>query len=1028
MEQSFNVNRISRYSIRKLSIGAASVLIGISFAIGGPQIIKADEKPASEQVVKTSNEQEQKDEDNNQSHANITNTDQNIDIDLPDKQEGQSENKDALEDRTENITSADKNNVLKIKVKKSVEQAQEDNNQLTLSSKKSLSDNDSKDSEQLLNPARKHKDDRKANDTPLNTDADTETVSLKSLGKGPKLSADQLFGAKFEVPATLVGDKDDFEQAITTAPTDGTEKLIELVNDINLANDLITIRQGQNIVITNDNQQRKLMIGNQIRVTNGGHLKFKAKQKDGIVITRPTGDNPAGEHLVSSLTGYENHDRPVLDIIGSNSYLAFNNTDLTGFNYIYTTSPGYQPVGIVDIERGAQFDFIDSEIEHNIIYDYDGLRAGWASATVAALTIYNNAICHMTGSKVDDNQIGPTRLVQNGAVPYSYSAGVIVNNASLIANKSQVSNNSGGTVGGIFAYNNGNSSDHTIVELHACTISNNQGYSYAGGIFFYGAGAGKVDATIDQNSQIINNSCGERSLNYSPFMDQYLTGKQALPLMGGGMSVSDGASENQENIHVVHLVIDGANISNNFSLDTGGGIYIDTDGVEIKKAIISHNISKFGRGGGIYLSVAPYKLRLNNTVIYNNHAIQVKDPFTNRPYWFATGSDSQEMAGSGGGLWLCPTGHASIKITNGMAIFDNHADYGGDELWNEHKNPGVTATIADRILGGGNANWTHDRDSLDGQKFIGPEIGNNVGLKSHATEDAKDLAKALASVFIFDNEAAWGGGVGSNGGIITNANHDQDAQNKDITIKKHWVDNNDPERPKSITIDVIATVPGSSRQYKVTSFNLTAANNWTYQLADLPANVVYDFVEDASGLDINGDHQPDYIESEGRIIFIRKTGDTSYYALTITNTKKSSGTPTPTPTPSGSQPTEPQPTQPQSSNPQASVPQPIKPQPSNVPVHPSKKPARPKANKTVINHTRKVTNRTPIKSVKQTIHQHKVIINKIIKNKVVQPKQKPNKPELPQTSNNNSAMFLTGLGMILLASMAEYLIDHQRHI
>lgn len=1043
-EQSFNINRIGRYAIRKLSIGAASVLIGITFAIGGPQLVKADTEPASEQVIKTDSDQSE-DEDNNEQNADATDTDQDIDINLPDNQQDKASKQTSEKNKStdnKDITSADKDDVLEIKTDKSAPKNKQNNNELT-SNEKNTPGQSNKAIEQKLNIKNDSEETQKGStSSSLNQSPNTETLSLKSLGKSPKLSADQLFGAKFEIPSISVSNKAEFENAILSAPTDGTEKLIKLINDINLENDLIEIKNGQNIVITNDGQQRKIMIGNQIHVANGGHLKFKAKQKDGIVITRPNGENPSNTHLVSALNGYENY-WSVLDAVGKNAQLTLDNVEVTGFHYIYTNQEGLsdqadtewwrintneegdpgQYVGIITIKNGAKFDFLSSEIDHNIIYDYVGTLAGWSTALAGSLALHDHAVCNMTNSKIDNNQLLPNRLVKDGIVPYSYdTAGALVYDATLIAKQSEIANNSGGTVGGIFAFNSGSATDHTIVELHATDVLNNQGYTYAGGIFFFGAGAGKLDAQIDQGSKIKGNACGDRNLNYSPFMKYY---SSRTPLMGGGMSVSDGVYDGtRKQKHIVHLVIDGASISNNFSIDTGGGIYVDTDGVVIKKAVIANNVSKFGRGGGIYVSVAPYELKLNNTVIFDNHAVAAIDPDTGRPYWFATGSDNQEMAGSGGGIWLCPTGHASIKITNGIAIFDNHADFGGDELWNEHKNPGVTAIITDRILGGGDANWTHDRDSLNGQKFIGPAIGNNVGLKSHVSKDAKDLAKALATVWIYGNTAAWGGGVGSNGGIITNANHDQDEQNKDITITKHWVDNNDPERPTSVTIDVIATYKGSD--YLVTSFKLSDKNNWTYQLTDLPTNITYDFVEDATGLDINGDGQADYTESNGKVTFVRTLGDTSYYALTITNTKKTGNTPTPTP--GGSQPTEPQPTQPQPSNPQPtmpqpSAPQPTKPQTSNIPVHPNKTPKKPKSNITISTNTGKTSSHTPIKSFKSVSHQ-----NKVIQYNVVSSHKQPNKPKLPQTGNKKSGLFLTGLGMIILAGLAGALVDHKRRI
>lgn len=74
-------NSVQRFSIRKLSIGAASVLIGLAFTSWGTQTVKADDlnPAASVEEVK-----------NNPSKATVTNTDDQTESTPVQKATGQS--------------------------------------------------------------------------------------------------------------------------------------------------------------------------------------------------------------------------------------------------------------------------------------------------------------------------------------------------------------------------------------------------------------------------------------------------------------------------------------------------------------------------------------------------------------------------------------------------------------------------------------------------------------------------------------------------------------------------------------------------------------------------------------------------------------------------------------------------------------------------------------------------------------------------------------------------------------------------
>lgn len=495
----------------------------------------------------------------------------------------------------------------------------------------------------------------------------------------------------------------------------------------------------------------------------------------------------------------------------------------------------------------------------------------------------------------------------------------------------------------------------STVNLTGTKVQNNHGYNY-GAIFLRGL----VNSTIKADSagndaQITGNYAGDPT---QTAVDYYLHSGFRTQEVGGGITLSDGFIQGDktdtswwDQVHVpvpgaswtrvayllnpakeaqaaarhyAHLTINGANISNNTATGRAGGLFIDSSGLTIEKATISNNTSKYDMGGGMYLSSVPYTIKLKKAVIYNNQAVPVM--VGGHPYGESADYDQARPAdpsnpasptdysdtndaiwtGSGGGVWLCPTGSADIKITDGMGIFDNTALKGAD-IWNERKDPGVTATVANRALGGGDTNWKYDGGSAgsghgDGQPFNGGELDSNVGLKSNLSADNKTLAKYLAQVKIFGNKAAWGGGIGGNGGLITDfmeipSPGNPPASYKDIVVHKHWTDS--ATTHPAVTVKVQAndpTDPTGRRKLTVTTLTLDQANNWTYTLTDLPVEIHYFFTEDpVTGYTLDSSApasltqimpgDPDYPATPAP--------HTTYWHITLTNAKSVAPAPTP---------------------------------------------------------------------------------------------------------------------------------------
>ncbi|MFJ6920976.1 MAG: YSIRK-type signal peptide-containing protein [Lactobacillus crispatus] len=83
-------NSVQRFSIRKLSIGAASVLIGLAFTSWGTQTVKADDLNPAAKTQQVEGVKNNPTTDNNQSKPTATKTDDQTESTPVQKATGQS--------------------------------------------------------------------------------------------------------------------------------------------------------------------------------------------------------------------------------------------------------------------------------------------------------------------------------------------------------------------------------------------------------------------------------------------------------------------------------------------------------------------------------------------------------------------------------------------------------------------------------------------------------------------------------------------------------------------------------------------------------------------------------------------------------------------------------------------------------------------------------------------------------------------------------------------------------------------------
>lgn len=269
----------------------------------------------------------------------------------------------------------------------------------------------------------------------------------------------------------------------------------------------------------------------------------------------------------------------------------------------------------------------------------------------------------------------------------------------------------------------------------------------------------------------------------------------------------------------------------------GGGIYSYSDSVVLSAGTIEGNTA-WNMGGGIYSE--------GNNDYYSTLHIQ-------------NACVTQNTASKqGGGMWFCPTGDAKVYVQDGGLIAKNTAEGAGDDVvFTGLKDDPFTLTLANRAPGGGKVLWYRDGGLFPPAGMaatINPEVprfvegGNNgdpltfqdvranVALKSVLTEGAFTLGAAQTTLTISNNQAALGGGIGANGGIVIGK--DEKCQ---IPVEKIWDHGTNPEpsRPAAVTVNL------KNGETVIDSMTLTADCDWKGVFTELPAGGNYS-VEEAA--------------------------------------------------------------------------------------------------------------------------------------------------------------------------------------
>ncbi len=549
-------------------------------------------------------------------------------------------------------------------------------------------------------------------------------------------------------------------------------------------------------------------------------------------------------------------------------------------------------------------------LDGNVSYQGQWVGSGTFAEVNGTLTLKNGEILQFT-SQTHNNGIvevnGETNATFNmegGTIrdcsflkeKSQYSGTVLLNgqNATMIMTGGTITENESADINstpGVLVYNGAS------FTMKNGTISNNTGFRGAGVLV---ADFDNLRYNPDTSSKFVmsggeitgnvaKDACGSEPTAPNPGGGGVFIQDNAEFLMTGGTisknksySMGGGvATSNKDMNGGGKFTLNGGTISENSAV-FGGGVYsYSQDTVLLEKGHIEKN--KAGNaGGGIYVSTDPYNIKLNRTLITGNFASIM-----------------------GGGVWSCPEG--TVNLGSDSAVYGNKANTAGDDLAFLKKKPEIdsTSTFGIHQLGGGLVSWYKDNTLLslyyapyggtptNGTRYDTKNPGVPIGdvreskeafsLKAVVTQDSQELATRSAQVFIQNNTAARGGGIGSNGEVTISGESDG---NMSVSVKKVW-QGNDGNYPSTVTVNLVRVNRENENDKKtIGSVILSEANNWSYTFTSLDDNYTYTVTED----EVSGYRTSITKDTKTEVKTDRtEISPDNNVSFTITNTRKGGG-------------------------------------------------------------------------------------------------------------------------------------------
>ncbi len=282
-------------------------------------------------------------------------------------------------------------------------------------------------------------------------------------------------------------------------------------------------------------------------------------------------------------------------------------------------------------------------------------------ANVGTVEIGGGARFEMSGGSISGNK-------WTTGTAYASTPGVLLyNNASGTISGGYINNNTGCRGTGVLLY--GYDDVRTSFTTTGGYIQNNTG-----------------ESTYDSND-VVNASGAVYVVNNAEFNMSGGTISGNTGYSGGGVTVVDGKVQNGSGSwEDTEFNMTAGAITGNRANGSGGGVYSYSDGVTLSGGSITGNSA--GNHGGVYSegNFDNYStMHIYNALVTNNTANQ------------------------GGGLWYCVTGSTTVYVHEGCTVYENTAKEAGDDFVIGGESSGkYTATLANRMLGGGAVKWYRD--------------------------------------------------------------------------------------------------------------------------------------------------------------------------------------------------------------------------------------------------------------------------------------------------------------------------------
>ncbi|ADH92818.1 Collagen adhesin precursor [Arcanobacterium haemolyticum] len=558
-----------------------------------------------------------------------------------------------------------------------------------------------------------------------------------------------------------------------------------------------------------------------VRVEQGGKLTFSANDGGGEVIVASRGE------------WVKNTTKSVIEVQGE---FVLNHGTITGARNMKETNEGAVTIS----GEGASFIMNGGKVTDN---ERD-LSSNGPQYGAANVMVTKNATMVMNGGEISN---GRTRTDQ----AYGETGGInVMDGGSLVLNDGKIINNKGGWAGGLQAWAwDWDLSKHperalgqrAKITINGGLIDSNTSNFGGGGVGIFG----NADVTMNGGTISRNSAPNGGGVNA---MDLYVWGAESTWKEIPGDGKQSGLSTEQwTKISPGSFTMNGGKITGNRANRTGGGVNVVSNGVNLYGGEISDNYGG-SQGGGVYVATATYTANLFNVVATKNEASHI-----------------------GGGMWLCPTGNATINVTDGGAFFGNTAKNYGDEF--AHDNYGSAGAyesyFARRMLGGGPVAYYLDggqghqrydqanpgreqvyQDVPEKEKEAGKDYKKKLfqeGLIGESAQKDQDRASSWAKLTITRNKAYRGGGIGSNG----NVNIGSKKALSTVAVEKKWRDGaGKPLDLQKIPSALFIQLQGRiTTQGKESVFDigrpveLNEKNNWSYKFSELPQSYLNEPIE-----------------------------------------------------------------------------------------------------------------------------------------------------------------------------------------